>query len=122
MTTDTGRIRLPLQLGALTLEVSDYQIQTEVPVLRETLCDGTEVIRLLPVKPCVLKVRAVVLQSEGGTYLSVLQSAIRTHRSFDAEFAGVAFTGLQITAADCTAKDHGRTAAVSLTLIGGIGA
>lgn len=121
MITDTDRVRLPLQLGALTLEVSDYRVQTDVPVLRSTLCDGTESIRLLPPKACTLSVKGTILQQEGGMYLSALQSALRTHRSFDTEFAGMTFSGLQIIAADCAAKDHGRTAAVSLTLIGGIG-
>lgn len=122
MRTDTGSVRHLLHLGALALEISDYQVQTEVPVLRQTLCDGTEVIRLLPAKPCILRVKGIVLQQEGGTYLSALQNALRLHSSFDTEFAGMTFTGLQITAAECTAKDYGRTAAVSLTLIGGIGA
>lgn len=120
MTIDTGRKPLILQLGALTLDIADYTMKTEVTVLRDTLCDGRTELRLLPALPCSLRLTGTVLQTEGGTYLSALQNALRTHRSFDTEFDGISFTGLQITAAECSGKDHGRTANVTLTLIGGI--
>ena len=120
MTIDTGRKPVTLQLGALTLEISDYTLKTEVTVLRDTLCDGSTEVRLLPALPCTLRLTGTVLQTEGGTYLAALQNALRTHRSYDTEFDGISFTGLQITAAECTGKDHGRTADVTLHLIGGI--
>ena len=122
MTIDTQREILILQLAALSLPVTDYQIQTEVPVLRDTLCDGSTQIRLLPPSPCILTVRCTVWQSECGMYLSALQMPMRKQRSFDTEFAGIQFLGLQITAVDCSVKEHGRTAVLTVSLIGGIDA
>ena len=120
MTIDTGRKPVTLQLGALTLEISDFTLKTEVTVLRDTLCDGSTEIRLLPALPCTLRLTGTVLQTEGGTYLAALQNALRTHRSYDTEFDGISFTGLQITAAECSGEF--RTAKWTVTLIGGTAA
>lgn len=120
MTFDTQKEILILQLGALSVPVTDYQIKTEVPVQRDTLCDGSTDIRLLPQIPCILNVQGTVLQSECGTYLLALQSPMQAHRSFDTVFAGVSFTGLRITDAGCCVKQNGRTAVLSVSLIGGM--
>ncbi len=120
MTLDTGRKPLILQLGGLTLDISDYTMKTEVPVLHDTLCDGSPEYRLLTALPCLLRLTGTVLQTEGGTYLAALQSALRTHRQFETEFDGVSFTGLQITSAECSGTDHGRSAELTLNMIGGI--
>lgn len=120
MILDTQKETPVLQLGALSVPVTDYQIKTEVPVLRDMLCDGSTEIRLLPQVPCVLTVHGTVLQSECGTYLAALQSPIQSHRAFDTEFAGIGFSGLQITDADCCCKQNSRTAVLSVTLVGGM--
>ena len=120
MILDTERENLFLRLGALAVPVTDYQVLTEVPVQRTVLCDGSQEVRLLPAVPCVLRVTGTVLQNECGTYLTALQTALRTHRSFDTVFAGMQLTGLQLTAVECSRKHQERTAALSLSLIGGI--
>ncbi|MBQ5340321.1 MAG: hypothetical protein IK134_05235 [Oscillospiraceae bacterium] len=120
MTPDTGRERLLLRLGAITLPVADYQVLTDVPVLRDRLCDGETEVRLLPAAPCILKIRGAILQNECGAYLTALQIPLRQHRSYDTEFAGMQFTGLQITAAECSVKENGRIASLTVSLIGGL--
>ncbi len=122
MTLDAKRETLILQLGGLSVPVTDYRIQTETPVLRDVLCDGSTQLRFLPPTPCILTVSGTVLQSECGIYLAALQAPMRNHRLFDTEFAGIQFLGLQITNADCHVKAHGRTAMLTVSLIGGIDA
>ena len=120
MIPDFQKDVLILTLGGIALYVTDYQVKTEVPVQRTLLCDGSSEIRLLPAVPCILKVSGTVPQNECGTYLTALQTALRTHQSFDTEFAGMQFTGLQLTEITGTEKQHDKIAVLSLSLIGGM--
>lgn len=120
MIPDFQKDVLILTLGGVALYVTDYQVKTEVPVQRTLLCDGSSEIRLLPAVPCILKVSGYVPQNECGACLTTLQSALRTHRSFDTFFAGMQFTGLQLTEITGTEKQHDKIAVLSLSLIGGM--
>ncbi len=120
MTADFQKDDLSLQLGALTLPVSDLQVQTEVPVLQKTLSDGSPHTELLGALPCRLTVTGKAIQPESGILLSALQSALRAHRAFAFDLAGMSFTGMQIVSASCKLKDRSRIAEYTVSLIGGI--
>ncbi|MCQ2408636.1 MAG: hypothetical protein MJ065_08970 [Oscillospiraceae bacterium] len=117
MTVDLQMNPLTAALGDLLLRVSRYQIKTEVPLLRQTLCDGSLHQTMLSVLPCQLTLSGSVLQCDAAALSAFFHRAMLLHTAFSFEFAGVQYSGMQIIAAECSGEF--RCAKWSLTLIGG---
>lgn len=117
MTVDLQTNPLIAALGDMLLRVSRYQLKTEVPVLRQTLCDGSLLQTLLPALPCKLTLSGSALQCDAAQINAFFQNAMLQKTAFSFAFAGAQFNGMQIIAAEC--KGEFRTAEWSVTLIGG---
>lgn len=118
ITTDCIRQELRIPLGETVLPVTDYQLKTEVPVRRLTLCSGTPYTRLLGELPCTLTVSSTLLRSDASDIVSALQYAMRTHTEFSFSFAGMTFYGMTPIAASCSVKQEEKQSLLSVTLLG----
>lgn len=118
MTLDLTMQQMTLTLDALTLPVNDYQLKTEVQVLRRTLCDGTPYQKLLGALPCTLTVSGTALLDECGALLAALESEMQLHTAFDFSFAGMDFSGMQLTAVSGTVRSSAGTVDYSVTMTG----
>ena len=120
MTVDLQMHPLTAMLGDVLLRVSRYQIKTEVPVLRQTLCDGSLHQTMLAALPCQLTLSGSALIGDASALTAFFHSAMQLHTAFSFEFAGAQYSGMQITAAECSGEF--RTAKWTVTLIGGTAA
>lgn len=121
-TFDPAAKPLTLLLGEMALAVTDYKLQTEVPVLRQRLCDGTLHQQLLPEMPCTLTVSGTARGSESGGILAALEILLAAHTAFDFRFAGIDFARMQLTALSAAVKQAAQTAEFSVSLTGVIAA
>lgn len=118
MTADLTAHPLTLTLGSLTLNINGYQLQMTVPVQAHTLCDGTLSKTLLPESPCTLTVSGSLLRTNAETVIPALESALRNHTGFSFIFAGITFTGMQLTEVLSDVKELAGTAGFRLTFTG----
>ena len=120
MTVDLQMHPLTAMLGDVLLSVSGYQLKTEVPVLRQTLCDGSLHQTMLAALPCQLTLSGSARIRDAAALTAFFRSAMLLHTEFSFEFAGAQYSGMQITAAECSGEF--RTAKWTVTLIGGTAA
>ena len=118
MTADLTARPLTLTLGTLTLNVSDYTLQMDVPVQKHTLCDGSLRQTLLPESPCTLTVSGALLRGNAAAAVAALESALHLHTAFSFTFAGLSFADMQLTEVRSDVKNTAETAGFLLTLTG----
>ena len=118
---DLHKHPLTLTLGSRTLPVNDYQLKTEMLVTKRVLCGGEVMQTVCGEYPCTLTVSGEALTAECGELLAALTAEMLAHTEFDFAFAGMAFDGMQITAAAGKFRSSDGVTEFTLTLTGGLG-
>ena len=103
-------------LGTLRLECSDFSLKTEMPVLRQTLCDGTLSETVLSDAKCTLQIAAVTY--EGFAKTAALFAAQLAQTAYSFTCCGLQFSGMRILSLNCTAKHSGKMTEISAVLRG----
>ena len=118
ITTDCTRQEMRILLDDTVLPVTDYQIRTEVPVRRMTLCDGSAYTKLLGALPCTLTVSSTLLCGDAAALVKAMQSAMRAHTEYSFSFADMLFYNMSPVAASCAVKEEEKQAVLSVTFLG----
>lgn len=118
ITTDCTRRELSVTLGTTVLPVTDYQIKTEAPVRRLTLCDGSAYTKPLGRLPCTLTVSGTVLSADASGIVCALQDALRVHTDFHFSFADMHFDNMKVIAVSCKVQQEEKQAEYTVTMLG----
>ncbi|HAG13533.1 MAG TPA: hypothetical protein DCG49_06685 [Ruminococcus sp.] len=118
ISTDFSMPVRSVTLGNVSLPVSDYSLQTDVPVKMLTLCDGQPYPVFLGTLPCTLSLRIVLPAADVSQIIRSLNYPLHNHTPFDFDFEQIRFSQMRLTALSCKTAQHDPLASLSLTLMG----
>lgn len=105
-------------LGGVSMTAEQFSLNVQRNTVRQTLCDGTQVVTVFGELPCTLTLTGRIIPDDGTSLAGKLRTLLSGSSTYTFACRGCNFQNMRITALSCSTGKQQYDAELSLTLIG----